>query len=92
MATSADRVPIVRRFAHAFARDDVDAMVALLTDGSWLAMPPAMHRYAGRTAVGNFLRASTASRPGGSYVLAGTQVGRRLLSFAVCRGGRVVCW
>ncbi|MFI2566818.1 RNA polymerase subunit sigma-70 [Paenarthrobacter sp. NPDC018779] len=77
VSSSADRDPVVRRFADAFARDDVDAMVALLTDESWLAMPPAMHRYVGRTAVGNFLRASAAGRPGGSYVLARTQAGRR---------------
>ncbi|MFF1832583.1 hypothetical protein [Paenarthrobacter sp. NPDC058040] len=67
----------MRKFADAFAHDDVDAVVELLTDASWLAMPPATQRYVGRSAVGTFLRASAAGRPGGSYVLVRTQAGRR---------------
>lgn len=58
-----------RRFAEAFARDDVDSVVALLTDDAWLAMPPAPHRYDGVGAVARFLRASAAGRPGGAYTL-----------------------
>lgn len=49
---------LARRFAEAFAADDIDGVVALLTDDAWLAMPPAPHEYRGRAAVGMFLRAS----------------------------------
>jgi RNA polymerase sigma-70 factor (TIGR02960 family) len=55
---------LVRRFAEAFSADDVDAVVALLTDDAWLAMPPAPHEYHGPAAIAAFLRASAAWRPG----------------------------
>jgi SnoaL-like domain len=53
---------VARRFAEAFAADDIDAVVALLTDDAWLAMPPAPHAYHGRAAVAAFLRASADAR------------------------------
>jgi RNA polymerase sigma-70 factor (ECF subfamily) len=53
---------LAARFAEAFAADDVDGVVALLTDDAWLAMPPAPHQYLGRPAVAAFLRASAAGR------------------------------
>ncbi|MBM2619890.1 RNA polymerase subunit sigma-70 [Actinoplanes sp. LDG1-06] len=49
---------VVRRFADAFTRGDVDAVVALLTDDVWLSMPPAPHEYHGRDAVREFLALS----------------------------------
>jgi hypothetical protein len=49
---------LARRFADAFSRDDVDAVVALLADDAWLAMPPATQEYRGRAAVAMVLRAS----------------------------------
>lgn len=39
--------------------DDIDAVVALLTDDAWLVMPPAPHEYHGSQAIAEFLRAST---------------------------------
>jgi len=60
---------LARKFADAFARDDVDSMVALLTDDAWLAMPPARQRYDGPVAIARFLRASATGRPGGTYRL-----------------------
>ena len=39
------------------AADDVDGVIALLTDDAWLAMPPAPHAYQGRQAIAAFLRA-----------------------------------
>ncbi|MBS1674334.1 MAG: RNA polymerase subunit sigma-70 [Actinobacteria bacterium] len=60
---------LARTFAAAFAHDDVDTIVELLTDRAWLAMPPARQRYDGKDAIGAFLRASAAGRPGGRYVL-----------------------
>lgn len=49
---------LARRFADAFASDDIDALIALLTDDAWLAMPPAPHEYHGHEAIETFLRAS----------------------------------
>ncbi|WP_307845432.1 RNA polymerase subunit sigma-70 [Planomonospora sp. ID67723] len=50
---------LVRRFAEAFTAGDIGALVALLTDDAWLAMPPAPHEYHGAAAIASFLRAST---------------------------------
>ena len=53
---------LARRFAQAFTEDDIDGVVALLTDDAWLAMPPAPHEYLGPAAVAAFLRASASWR------------------------------
>lgn len=53
---------LAARFADAYAADDVAAVVALLTDDAWLAMPPAAHEYHGRAAIAGFLAASAAGR------------------------------
>lgn len=60
---------LARTFAEAFANDDVEAIVGLLTDSAWLAMPPATVRYVGKDAIAAFLRASAVGRPGGRYEL-----------------------
>jgi RNA polymerase sigma-70 factor (TIGR02960 family) len=57
-----DTARLARRFAEAFSRDDIDAIIALLTEDAWLAMPPAPHEYHGAEAVASFLRASAAWR------------------------------
>ncbi|MFK4835086.1 RNA polymerase subunit sigma-70 [Microbacterium sp. ZW T2_14] len=75
-ATAADR-DVARRFAVAYAQDDVDGVISLLTDESWLAMPPATECYVGRAAIGAFLRASAAGRPGGRYELVETSAAGR---------------
>lgn len=49
---------LARRFAQAFTADDIHAVVDLLTDEAWLAMPPAPHEYHGSKAITAFLRAS----------------------------------
>ncbi|WP_217184932.1 RNA polymerase subunit sigma-70 [Streptomyces sp. AC495_CC817] len=56
------------RLAAAYGADDVDAVIALLSDRAWLAMPPAPHRYEGVAAVAEFLRASAEGR-GGRYAV-----------------------
>ena len=61
---SAVEADLAKRFAAAFSADDVDAVVALLTDDAWLAMPPAPHEYQGGKAIARFLRASAAGRAG----------------------------
>jgi RNA polymerase sigma-70 factor (TIGR02960 family) len=53
---------LTRRFADAFVDNDVDAIITLLTDDAWLAMPPAPHEYHGPAAVAAFLTASGAWR------------------------------
>lgn len=55
---------LARRFAEAFTTDDIDGVVALLTDEAWLAMPPAAHEYHGRQAIAAFLRTSARWRAG----------------------------
>ncbi|MDQ0646033.1 RNA polymerase sigma-70 factor (TIGR02960 family) [Microbacterium natoriense] len=62
LAAPKDELRLAERLARAYAADDVDGVLALLTDRSWLAMPPAPHRYDGREAIGRFLRASAAGR------------------------------
>lgn len=53
---------LARRFADAFMADDIDGVLALLTDDAWLAMPPAPHEYHGLAAIAAFLQASAAWR------------------------------
>ncbi|GAA5086112.1 RNA polymerase subunit sigma-70 [Nocardia iowensis] len=52
---SAAERELARRFAEAFSADDIDGVLALLTDDAWLRMPPAPHEYQG-AAIGTFLR------------------------------------
>jgi RNA polymerase sigma-70 factor (ECF subfamily) len=47
---------LVGRFADAFERDDIEGVVALLTDDAWLTMPPEPLEYQGRAAIGGFLQ------------------------------------
>lgn len=55
---SAEEQDLARRFASAYVADDLDGIVALLTDDAWLAMPPAPHEYHGPEAIADFLRTS----------------------------------
>ena len=66
---------LAREFASAFEADDVERVIALLTDEAWLTMPPATERYDGPRAIAGFLRASAAGRPGGGYTLIPTRAG-----------------
>lgn len=47
---------IVDGYVDAWERADVDAVVAMLSDGATFAMPPIPTWYAGRDAIGTFLR------------------------------------
>jgi RNA polymerase sigma-70 factor (TIGR02960 family) len=77
---------VAHRFARALESGDVDAVVDLLTDAGWLAMPPLPHVYVGRESVGSFLRAAggwradrrltlTEVRANGQVAFVGTTVG-----------------
>jgi RNA polymerase sigma-70 factor (TIGR02960 family) len=46
---------VTARFAEAFERGDVQAIVALLTDDAWLTMPPLPFEYRGRDTIAHFL-------------------------------------
>jgi RNA polymerase sigma-70 factor (ECF subfamily) len=46
---------LLRRFADAWEADDIDTVVALLTDDAWLSMPPSPLEYQGHTAIATFL-------------------------------------
>lgn len=72
-AGSAQERHLVRRFAEAFTADDIDALVALLTDDAWLAMPPAPHEYNGVAAIASFLRTSAEWRAGRHFRLGPTR-------------------
>jgi RNA polymerase sigma-70 factor (TIGR02960 family) len=52
---SAREQQVIGRFADAFERGDVAAIVALLTDDSMLTMPPFPFEYHGPGTIGNFL-------------------------------------
>jgi len=59
---SAKERELAERFAAAFAADDVDGVVALLTDDAWFTMPPANHEYQGPLAIAGFLTQSARYR------------------------------
>ncbi len=69
---SQERV-LARRFAAAFTGDDIDGVIALLTDDAWLAMPPAPHEYHGAAAIEAFLSASATWRGGRRLRLVSTR-------------------
>jgi RNA polymerase sigma-70 factor (ECF subfamily) len=53
---SAGERELVQRFTDAWEADDVDGIVALLTDDAWLTMPPSTLEYQGTDAIRSFLR------------------------------------
>ena len=55
---------LVAGFVEAFLADDIDAIVALLTDDAWITMPPATPEYRGARLAGEFLAAVAAWRAG----------------------------
>jgi hypothetical protein len=62
----ADRELVVR-FAEAFERDDIDSVVALLTEDAVVSMPPEPEWHQGRAAIDTFLRERHLARRGGSW-------------------------
>ena len=62
--SSVEERSLVRRFAEAFTTDDIDGVIALLTDDAWLAMPPASHEYYGAAEIASFLCSSATWRDG----------------------------
>ncbi len=54
---------VVERYVAAWEDADVDALVALLTEGATFAMPPRPTWFRGREAIGTFLAAHPLDRP-----------------------------
>jgi RNA polymerase sigma-70 factor (ECF subfamily) len=52
---------LVQRFADAFEADDIDEVVALLTQDAWITMPPSQLEYQGPATIGEFLRRAVAA-------------------------------
>jgi RNA polymerase sigma-70 factor, ECF subfamily len=80
--TDRDRAPLpdspaerklVQRFADAFQADDINGIVALLTEDAWLTMPPSPLEYQGRLVIASFLRENTNWRRGQRYLLVPTR-------------------
>jgi RNA polymerase sigma-70 factor, ECF subfamily len=61
---SAAERDLVARFAAAFESDDVDGVIALLTDDAWVTMPPEPYEYQGAEGIGRFLRDRVRARAG----------------------------
>jgi RNA polymerase sigma-70 factor (TIGR02960 family) len=61
---SARERELAQRFATAYAADDIDGVVALLTDDAWFSMPPANLEYQGPAAIAGFLAGSARYRRG----------------------------
>jgi RNA polymerase sigma-70 factor (TIGR02960 family) len=64
---------LARRFADAFQADDINGVVALLTEDAWLTMPPSTLEYQGRSAIASFLRENVTWRRGQRYRLVPTR-------------------
>jgi RNA polymerase sigma-70 factor (TIGR02960 family) len=60
--SSPDENALVARFVTAYQAADLDALVALLTDDAFVAMPPMPFEYAGRALVAEFLARLFAAR------------------------------
>jgi RNA polymerase sigma-70 factor (TIGR02960 family) len=70
-----ERAPLPRsaRFATAFAGNDIDGVVTLLTDDAWFTMPPITLEYQGREAIAGFLGDITTWRGPRRYRLVPTR-------------------
>jgi RNA polymerase sigma-70 factor (TIGR02960 family) len=64
---------LVRRFADAFQADDINSIVALLTEDAWLTMPPSPLEYQGPSVIALFLRDVATWRRGQRYRLVPTR-------------------
>ena len=64
LSRSARERDLADRFATAYSADDIDGVVALLTDDAWLTMPPVTLEFQGPAAIGAFLRDAAVWRNG----------------------------
>jgi RNA polymerase sigma-70 factor (ECF subfamily) len=73
LADSAPERELVRRFADALEADDIEGIVALLTEDAWLRMPPSNLEYQGGAAIASFLSQLVAWRGDHPYRLIRTR-------------------
>jgi RNA polymerase sigma-70 factor (TIGR02960 family) len=64
---------LVQRFADAWVADDIDGVVALLTDDASVTMPPSPLEYHGQAAIADFMHATANWRAGRRYRLIPTR-------------------
>ena len=84
---SAQERQVATRFATAFAANDIDGVVALLTDDAWFTMPPVTLEYQGPVAIAAFLRDIA---PGGAAAIpADPYAGQRPACVRVLPAGAV---
>jgi RNA polymerase sigma-70 factor (TIGR02960 family) len=72
-AASVEEQELVEQFARAFLADDIDGMVALVTQNAWFRMPPACQEYHGPELIGAFLAAVAQGHSGQSSRLIATR-------------------
>jgi len=70
---SVEEQQLVEQFARAFLADDIDGMVALVTQNAWFRMPPAPQEYHGPELIEAFLAAVTEGHSGQSSRLIATR-------------------
>jgi RNA polymerase sigma-70 factor (ECF subfamily) len=70
---SVEEQELVEQFGRAFVADDIDGMVALVTENAWFRMPPAQHEYRGPELIGAFLAAVSQGHSGQSSRLRATR-------------------
>ena len=80
---SPDERELVRRFADAFEADDIDGVVALLTEDAWLRMPPSTLEYQSPPAIASFLGQGATWRRGQRHRLVPTRANTQP-AFASC--------
>ncbi|WP_433374869.1 RNA polymerase subunit sigma-70 [Actinoplanes sp. CA-142083] len=85
---AADEGEIVTRFVEAWEAADVDALVELLTDDVFIAMPPMPYEYVGREAVAGFCAALF--RGGRRFSLLPTRANGQPAFVAYLRTGQAV--
>ena len=72
-SASVEEQELVERFARAFLADNIDGMIALITQNAWFRMPPAPHEYHGPELIGAFLAAVSEGHSGQSSRLITTR-------------------
>jgi RNA polymerase sigma-70 factor (TIGR02960 family) len=82
---------LVVRFAEAFERDDIDSVIALLTEDAVVSMPPEPEWHIGRAAIEAFLRARSAARGGPWRFVATGANGQPAYAYYLLVNGRWEC-
>jgi RNA polymerase sigma-70 factor (TIGR02960 family) len=70
---SAEEQELLGQFVEAFIADDMDGVIALVTESAWFRMPPAHHEYHGPELIGAFLAAVSEGHSGQSSRLIATR-------------------